>query len=40
MSMMTVSSYKSIGGVVKEFKIKYTETDFIVETEFNIPDHF
>ena len=37
---MAFSSYKSIGAVVKEFKVTYTESDFIVETEFNIPDYF
>ena len=37
---MAFSSYKSIGAVVKEFQVKYTEADFIVETEFNIPDYF
>jgi hypothetical protein len=25
---------------VKEFQIKYTKADFIVETEFNIPNYF
>jgi hypothetical protein len=37
---MAFSNYKSIGAVVKEFQITYTEADFIVETEFNIPDYF
>ena len=37
---MAFSSYKSIGAVVKEFQITYTEANFIVETEFNIPDYF
>jgi len=37
---MAFSSYKSIGAVVKEFQTKYTEADFIVETEFDIPDYF
>jgi hypothetical protein len=37
---MAFSSYKSIGAVVKEFQVKYTEADFIGEIEFNIPDYF
>jgi hypothetical protein len=37
---MAFSSYKSIGAVVKEFQVKYTEADFIVETEFNISEYF
>lgn len=37
---MAFSSYKSIGAVVKEFQIKYTEADFIVAIEFHIPDYF
>ncbi|MCL1465981.1 hypothetical protein [Argonema galeatum] len=37
---MSFSSYKSIGAVVKEFQITYTEFDFIVETEFSISDYF
>lgn len=37
---MAFSSYKSIGAVVKEFQVTYTEFDFIVETEFHIPDYF
>jgi hypothetical protein len=37
---MASSSYKSIGAVVKEFQVKYTEADFISEIEFNIPDYF
>ncbi|MCL1471651.1 hypothetical protein [Argonema antarcticum] len=37
---MSFSRYKSIGAVVKEFQITYTEFDFIVETEFSISDYF
>lgn len=37
---MSFSSYKSIGLVVKEFQVIYTESDFISETPFNIPDYF
>src|ERR687885_2159774 len=37
---MSLSNYKSIGAVVKEFQTKYTEADFISEIEFNIPDYF
>lgn len=37
---MAFSQYKSIGAVVKEFQIKYTEADFIVELDFKVPDYF
>lgn len=37
---MAFSNYKSTGAVVKEFQIRYTEADFIVETAFSIPDYF
>lgn len=37
---MSFSSYKSIGAVVKEFQITYTEGNFIIETEFSISDYF
>ena len=37
---MSFSSYKSIGSVVKEFQVIYTEADFIGETPFNIPEYF
>ena len=37
---MAFSNYKSIGAVVKEFQITYTEADFIVESKFNISDYF
>lgn len=37
---MSFSSYKSIGAVVKEFQITYTEGNFVGETEFSISDYF
>ena len=37
---MAFRSYKSIGAVVKEFQIKYTEANFITEIEFHISDYF
>lgn len=37
---MAFSSYKSLGAVVKEFQVTYTEADFIVGLKFNIPDYF
>jgi hypothetical protein len=37
---MSFSNYKSIGAVVKEFQITYTEADFIQEIEFNISEYF
>ncbi|MFE1744186.1 hypothetical protein [Coleofasciculus sp. H7-2] len=37
---MAFSSYKSIGAVVQEFQITYTEANFIGEIEFNISDYF
>jgi hypothetical protein len=37
---MPFSTYKTIETVVKEFQITYTQSNFIVETEFNIPDYF
>ncbi|MBE9042127.1 hypothetical protein IQ235_15205 [Oscillatoriales cyanobacterium LEGE 11467] len=37
---MPFSSYKTIGSVLQEFQITYTEEDFIIETEFEISDYF
>ncbi|MEH1785677.1 hypothetical protein [Nostoc sp.] len=37
---MAFSSYKTIGEVLKAFKTTYTESNFIGEAEFNIPDYF
>lgn len=37
---MPFSAYKTIGAVLQEFQITYTESNFIIETGFNIPDYF
>lgn len=37
---MPFSAYKTIGAVLKEFQITYSESNFIVETEFNISTYF
>jgi hypothetical protein len=37
---MPFSAYKTTDAVVKEFQITYTQSNFIVETEFPIPDYF
>lgn len=37
---MSFSNYKSIGAVIKEFQITYTEADFVMETSFSIPEYF
>lgn len=37
---MPFSAYKTIGTVLKEFQITYSEANFIVETAFNISDYF
>lgn len=37
---MPFSAYKTIDTVVKEFQITYTQSNFIIETEFNVPDYF
>jgi hypothetical protein len=37
---MPFSAYKTVEAVVKEFQITYTQSNFIVETELNIPDYF
>ena len=37
---MPFSAYKTIDTVVKEFQITYTQSNFIIETQFPIPDHF
>jgi hypothetical protein len=37
---MAFSNYKTIGEVVKEYQITYTEANFVVETSFNIPGYF
>ncbi len=38
--IMPFSAYNTIGAVVKEFQITYTQSNFIIETEFPIPDYF
>ncbi|MEB3181613.1 MAG: hypothetical protein VKL59_21650 [Nostocaceae cyanobacterium] len=37
---MSFSNYKTIGEVLKEFKVIYTESNFIGEVEFNVSDYF
>lgn len=37
---MPFSSYKTIGSVLKEFQITYTEANFIVEADLNISNYF
>jgi hypothetical protein len=37
---MPFSAYKTVDAVVKEFQITYTQANFIIETEFNIPNYF
>jgi hypothetical protein len=37
---MPFSAYKTIGAVLKEFQITYSESNFIVEIEFNISTYF
>ena len=37
---MPFSAYKTVSSVLKEFQITYTESNFIVETEFHISDYF
>ncbi len=37
---MPFSAYKSFSAALKEFQIIHTECNFIVETEFHIPDYF
>ncbi|HBE20356.1 MAG TPA: hypothetical protein DEG17_15710 [Cyanobacteria bacterium UBA11149] len=37
---MSFSNYKTIGAVVKEFQVTYTEANFMKEIEFNIPNYF
>jgi len=37
---MPFSAYKTIDTVVKEFQITYTQSNFIIETEFSITDYF
>jgi hypothetical protein len=37
---MAFSNYKTIGAVIKEFQITYTDANFVIETAFSIPDYF
>jgi hypothetical protein len=37
---MPFSAYKTIDAVVQEFQITYTQSNFIIETKFPIPDYF
>ena len=37
---MPFSNYKTVSSVLKEFQITYTESNFIVETEFHVSDYF
>jgi hypothetical protein len=37
---MPFSAYKTVSSVLKEFQITYTESNFIVETEFHVSDYF
>ncbi len=37
---MAFSSFKTIGEVLKTFQVTYTESNFISEVKFNIPDYF
>jgi hypothetical protein len=37
---MPFSAYTTVGSVLKEFQITYTESNFIVETEFQVSDYF
>lgn len=37
---MPFSAYKTIDAVIKEFQIIYNQSNFIVETDFSIPDYF
>ncbi|MEH1850833.1 MAG: hypothetical protein V7L11_03885 [Nostoc sp.] len=37
---MPFSSFKTIGEVIKAFQVTYTESNFISEVKFNIPDYF
>ncbi|MBD2194840.1 MULTISPECIES: hypothetical protein [Calothrix] len=37
---MAFSSFKTIGEVLKEFQVTYTEANFVSEIAFTIPDYF
>lgn len=37
---MTFSNFKTIGEVLKEYQVTYTQANFVRETSFNVPDYF
>ncbi|MCU0544432.1 MAG: hypothetical protein MUE44_20030 [Oscillatoriaceae cyanobacterium Prado104] len=37
---MAFSNYRTIGAVIKEFHLTYTEANFVIETAFRISDYF
>ena len=37
---MAFSNYKTVDAVLKEFQITYTESNFVIETDFSISDYF
>lgn len=37
---MAFSNYRTIGAVIKEFHLTYTEANFVIETAFSISDYF
>lgn len=37
---MAFSNYRTIGAVIKEFQLTYTEANFIIEKAFSISDYF
>lgn len=37
---MAFSNYKTIGAVIKEFQMTYTEANFVIETAFSISNYF
>jgi hypothetical protein len=37
---MAFSNFKTIGEVLKEYQVTYTEANFVEEVPFNVPDYF
>lgn len=37
---MSFNNYKTIGEVLKEFQVSYTEANFVGEAEFQVSDYF
>jgi hypothetical protein len=37
---MAFSNFKTIGEVLKEYQVTYTQSNFVGETPFNVPDYF